>query len=63
MDRGAWRATVHRVAESDTTEATQHTHTHRLGLGKQQVSTSWFWSETHVEKKYSMSACILCDIR
>ena len=24
MDRGAWRATVHRVAESDTTEATQH---------------------------------------
>ena len=25
MDRGAWQATVHRVAESDTTEATQHT--------------------------------------
>ena len=23
MDRGAWRATVHRVAESDTTEHTQ----------------------------------------
>ena len=22
MDRGAWRATVHRVTESDTTEAT-----------------------------------------
>ena len=22
MDRGAWQATVHRVAESDTTEAT-----------------------------------------
>ena len=32
MDRGAWRATVHRVAELDTTEATEraraHTHTH-----------------------------------
>ena len=24
MDRGAWRATVHRVAESDTTKATEH---------------------------------------
>ena len=23
MDRGAWRATVHRVAESDMTEATE----------------------------------------
>ena len=24
-DRGAWQATVHRVAESDTTEVTWHT--------------------------------------
>ena len=24
LDRGAWRATVHRVAELDTTEATEH---------------------------------------
>ena len=31
MDSGAWQATVHRVAESDMTEATEyttHTHTH-----------------------------------
>ena len=27
MDRRAWRATVHGVTQSDTTEATQHTHT------------------------------------
>ena len=49
--------------QSQTRQKRLSTQTHRLGLGKQQVSTSWFWSETHVEKKYSMSACILCDIR
>ena len=27
MDRGAWQATVHRVAESDTTEVTEQAHT------------------------------------
>ena len=28
MDRGAWRATVHRDSESDVTEAIGHVHTH-----------------------------------
>ena len=27
-DKGAWQATVHRVAESDTTEATEHARMH-----------------------------------
>ena len=26
LDRGAWGATVHRVTQLDTTEATEHTH-------------------------------------
>ena len=26
LDGGAWRATVHGVAESDTTEVTEHAH-------------------------------------
>ena len=28
MGRGAWQATVHRVAESDMTEKLTHTHTY-----------------------------------
>ena len=33
MDRGTWRATVHGVTKSDTTELTHtHTHTHTLSL-------------------------------
>ena len=30
VDRGAWRATVHRVAEWDTTEARKHAGTHSI---------------------------------
>ena len=28
MGRGAWQARVYSVTESDTTEATEHTHAH-----------------------------------
>ena len=32
MDRGAWQAFVHRVAELDMTEATEHTYTGRKAM-------------------------------
>ena len=31
MDRGAWRATVHRVTKGDMTEATEHACMHTAG--------------------------------
>ena len=40
MDRRAWRATVHRVAESDTTEATWHTAQHSTA-GTESAKTGW----------------------
>ena len=33
VDRGAWRATVHRVAKSQTTVATEHASRFRQGKG------------------------------
>ena len=32
MDRGAWWAIVHRVAESDTSESTEHAYIYRYGI-------------------------------
>ena len=40
MDRGAWRATVHRVAEMDTTKVTAHTHT-KLFKKKKKLSPNF----------------------
>ena len=38
MERGAWQATVHGVAESDMTESTHtQTHTHTFELGMQMM--------------------------
>ena len=51
-DRGAWRATVHRVTESDTTEATGHTCTN---------TACYFWDfgNPWVEVEFWCFICIL----
>ena len=36
-DRGVWQAAVHRVAESDTTEVTQHTYEIQLSFVKSDI--------------------------
>ena len=46
MDKGAWWATVHRVSESDTTEAHMHTHTLQ---GHTESSTSFQPAEVKVK--------------
>ena len=55
MNRGAWQATVHGVAESDMTE---HTHTPTLGegdlkaylLGKVEEGPSLVKDDTHIHR-------------
>ena len=52
MDRRAWRATVHRVAESDTTEVTYHAHT-EIVIDKSMIRTSeWLYRD---KKKGAMN--------
>ena len=62
MDRGAWRATVHRVTQSDMTEqALMHTHSEtaqlRLGLGPTAFSLkSHTWSQNLMMLRLFMSS-------
>ena len=51
MDRGDWQATVYRVTESDTTEATWHAHFSSLVTicFKNGTSSLNFTRESHVE--------------
>ena len=39
MDRGAWRAIIHSVAELGMTEATEHTHIY--STGNTQSNCTW----------------------
>ena len=42
MYRGAWQATIHRVVELDTTEATEDAHTHAHMLTNT-IPNCWMW--------------------
>ena len=44
MDRGAWRATVHRVAKSQT-QLNTHTHTHTNNTHTNKVCSNVDWEE------------------
>ena len=43
MDRGAWRVTVHRVAQSDTAEATARTQLHARTSSRHPMCTGCQW--------------------
>ena len=43
MDRGDWQVTIHGVAESDTTEATQHAHNLSLALPYEGCKSPHYW--------------------
>ena len=45
MGRRAWWATAYRVAESDTTEATEHTHTRHTRARKHMVLVSYWFKQ------------------
>ena len=39
MEKGAWKATVHRIAKLDTSEATGHTY---IQIGKEEAKMSLY---------------------
>ena len=64
MDRGAWRATVHRVTKSQTQLSTQHTHQKSqvaaigessVELFKHSLENDWFGARTTNHAKYRVS--------
>ena len=60
MDRGAWQAAVHRVAELDTTETTQHAHTKKLFNQKRETRRTKIEEVTAVNTEtYSYTTSIL----
>ena len=52
MDRGAWRAAIHRVAESDTTEVTYHGHTETVTDESMIRTSEWLYRD---KKKGAMN--------
>ena len=48
MDRRAWRAFVHRVVESDMTEATEHAYTGRKAIREGKTEHYPFETPVHL---------------
>ena len=62
MDRGAWQATIYRVAELDTTEATQEAQFLKATFYPQSVDTKWSYIQLLTQWLSEHSSLSLSDV-
>ena len=61
MDRGAWRATVHEIAELDMTEATEHACRDPEGLSYVDDLHHLFAALFLFQDPHTFSLCLISD--
>ena len=61
MDRGAWRATIHRVAQSWTRlkQPSTHTYTNHYNLLLKTLEVRWWWSQSNLSAHDATQNCTL----